>query len=69
QLFAERVLSRPARGTLTTGYLAHTRKVGFRTVHLWACPPDDGDDYMLRCHPDNQRTRDQGQLRRWCETV
>ncbi|CAM9234568.1 unnamed protein product [Hapterophycus canaliculatus] len=66
---------RPERWRLTAyhgmviGYLAHARKLRFHTAHLWACPPQEGDDYIFHCHPQDQRTPDQDQLLRWCETV
>ena len=46
-------------------YLDYVRHRGYTTAHIWACPPLQGDDYILYAKPGDQKVPKDERLRQW----
>lgn len=46
-------------------YLEYVKQLGYMAVHVWACPPPEGDDYLFYRHPKNQKSPDYKRLDEW----
>lgn len=50
---------------LLEAYLDWAKMRGFTSLYIWACPPMNGDDYIMHCHPSRQKTPKADKLREW----
>ncbi|KAH8051477.1 histone acetyltransferase [Aureococcus anophagefferens] len=50
---------------LLVAYLDWSRRRGFTAAHIWACPPQRGNNFIFWCHPTHQRTPSRERLTEW----
>lgn len=65
EYFRPRVARTAVYHEILMSYLAWARKRGFTTAHLWACPPQRGNNFIFWCHPQHQRTPSKDRLLTW----
>lgn len=54
---------------ILSSYINYIRAMGYYSIHIWACPPSRGDDYIIHCHPKDQKIPREERLRKWYETI
>jgi len=54
---------------IIVAYLAWVRARGFTKAHLWACPPQRGNNFIFWCHPQHQRTPSKDRLLSWYRSM
>ncbi|KAG4072966.1 hypothetical protein HA402_006646 [Bradysia odoriphaga] len=47
------------------GYIDFTKQLGYIWLHIWACPPPLGENYIFLQHPTDQKVPDLVRLRKW----
>lgn len=54
---------------ILVAYLKWSQARGFKQGHIWACPPQRGDNFIFWCHPPQQRTPSRDRLNGWYNTM
>ena len=50
---------------ILVGYLAYAQRTGFTTGHIWVCPPEKDQEFIVRCKPGHQKTPSLTLLGKW----
>lgn len=54
---------------IMVAYLKYVQMRGFKQCHIWACPPQRGDNFIFWCHPQHQRTPSRDRLNAWYSSM
>lgn len=54
---------------IMVGYLKWVQTRGFKQCHIWACPPQRGDNFIFWCHPNHQKTPSRDRLNSWYQNI
>lgn len=46
-------------------YMQYIKNLGYVSLHIWSCPPGEGDDYIFNCHPPKQKIPKAKRLQEW----
>jgi len=60
-----RFIRTPMYHELLIATIEYEKAMGIVKTFIWACPPLAGDDYILYCHPKEQKTQKAEMLRQW----
>ena len=69
EYFRPRELRTTVYHEILVAYLKWSQARGFKQGHIWACPPQRGDNFIFWCHPHLQRTPSRDRLNGWYNTM
>ena len=69
EYFRPRALRTIVYHEILVAYLKWSQARGFKQGHIWACPPQRGDNFIFWCHPPQQRTPSRDRLNGWYNTM
>ncbi|CAM9233171.1 unnamed protein product, partial [Phaeothamnion confervicola] len=69
EYFRPRRARTPVYHEILVSYFDWVRRRGFRTAHIWSCPPQRGNNFIFWCHPAHQRTPTRERLVDWYQTM
>ncbi|GFT32224.1 CREB-binding protein [Nephila pilipes] len=67
--FQPKHLRTPVYHEILLSYLDFVKHLGYTMAYIWACPPNQGDDYIFHCHPPDQRIPKLKRLQDWYEKM
>lgn len=67
--FSPRYLRTHVFQEVLVGTLAYEKARGFNKAFIWSCPPQAGEDYILYCHPKEQKPSKTDRLRSWYYSI
>jgi len=65
EYFRPRSLRTTVYHEILVAYLKWSQARGFKQGHIWACPPQRGDNFIFWCHNPQQRTPSRDRLNAW----
>lgn len=69
EYFVPRLARTPVYHELLVAYLDWSRRRGFEAAHIWACPPQRGNNFIYWSHPSHQRTPSRERLAEWYKAM
>lgn len=64
-LFAPKQFRTAVYHEIVLGYMDFAKQLGYTTVHIWACPPPAGENYIFYKHPRDQKIPNEKRLQKW----